>query len=157
MKTKSEIEKRLKEEEETLQKIGDNPIYRELWFELTGKIRAFKWVLEEPEYKRTICDLTNQELFELLNIVFEMNFHEHIEFNTRTIEKICPNPNNNFSNVNFYFYVINTDNDTKRLLEVNIYNSLDITIQENGLNYSLDNISKYINTIRGMLSMEKPK
>ncbi len=46
MKTKIEIEKLINLEKITLAKIGDNPVYRELWLEVTGKIRAYERVLE---------------------------------------------------------------------------------------------------------------
>lgn len=156
MKTQNEIEEYLKKEEKESSR---GEYCRDIFMARHARIEALKWVLEEPKYKRTICDLTNEELLQLAKIVFELKDYEKIEFDSNSIEKTgteySVNMLYNFQNVNFYFRLLNTEDDTKKLYEVNIYDSLDINIQENGIPEDLCNIVQFADTIRNMLSMEK--
>ncbi len=149
MKTEQEIKNKIKQLEYDFCKSIDNDM-NEI---ISGKINAWNWVLEEPEYKRTIFDLTKKDLCELfillgyaddcldpesLYIEKEINNNTLVLFISVPLYKTslhgeCIEVKNEF--------VINENLDMKRLIDGKIY--------------PIYNQILFADTIRNMLSMEK--
>ena len=100
---------------------------------------VLKWVLGEPEYKRTIFELTDEEVQKLIKIIdpFSKDKIKEIKQFESPISKCIHIVLDGLYN------------------EWTIYNDLDVHYWRD--KRSPNNICQFIDTIRGMLSMEKPK
>lgn len=146
MKTEQEIKDKIKQLEYDFCKSIDNDM-NEI---ISGKINAWNWVLEEPEYKRTIYDLTADELLQLVKIITRQN-----NYSIYTIKYI----RRNIDDKRVVFTLVNEYNDALETWADEIMfilgEDLTITARCGIINVKLINTVKYVDAIRNMLSMEK--
>lgn len=145
MKTKTEIKKYLNEWEDRLKKTINNSVIISEHYEkernnrisfYEGIIDCLKWVLEEPVYKRTIYDLTEEELTKLIRI-YSNDGNKEVEFAEKT-------------NIRNLEYLTIHDGDGE------LY-SIDTDLNIESFYINFNNQIQYSDTIRNMLSMEKPE
>jgi len=112
-------------------------------------VKMLDWVLEDSEPKRTIFDLTEEELIELCGIIISQEY-----CTTSTINQMQINIEHIFFCYTQYWF-----NQNNRKEELPYYISLDvdlgIEIELFGQSIAMRNITKYSDRIREMLS--KPK
>lgn len=136
MRTEQEIKELLMHDEEILQQIEHDPNFEELWLEHTGRIRAYKVVLEKPEYKRTIFDLTDAELLELAGILNPYLISDKVEFRTYKKDE--------------YIILIFEPVEMSHLMHILLYPNLNFEARH----VATSNQVEYVNAIQNMLVKE---
>lgn len=139
MKTKQEIKEKLNYLGERIKEFGNlthNNIYMTI-----GEVNSLNWVLQDDKPKRTIFDLTDEELLELSKILLGKDFNE-IEDNE--ISNECGGLLTFTARYDEGYYYIN------------LYINFDVkAFDKYDMREHINNIIQYSDRIREMLS--KPK
>ncbi len=129
MKTKTEIEEKIKKLEWQGNNEGTNEIIR---IGCGFMVASLEWVLKEPKYKRTIFELTDDEIKELVGILNKKLNLENIHIT---------------KNKSFPYLLVSSED-----WEIGLCEDFDILTHKG----FVANSAKYIDTVRNMLSQEKP-